>query len=117
MGLFDGFYVSLWCLGFSAMLFAGPLQVWMPAGLAVLLLGCGVVALVTAFTSQASLHLTGISRISVVILTPVAMGLAAHLGTGAGGPAGLATLLFIMALTSLLLGLATLLEPAPARPT
>ncbi len=102
-GLFEGLDNSLWGYGFATILFAGALTPFLPLGVLILLVGTGLIGLWVSLTSRAPVHIAGIDEQAVVILASAATLLAAHLGPGITGPAGLSTLLALFALTSLLI--------------
>ena len=101
LGLFDGLDNALWCYAFATVIFAGALAPFMPLLVTVLLVGWTLLAVFVALTSARPVHVVSLDEQAVIILASVAGLLVAHMGADAATPAGLSTILAVMALSSL----------------
>ena len=109
LGIFDGVDNGLWCYGFAAIIFAGVLSDFMPVMLVILLVGWSLFGLYTAVASSATVHLVNMDEQAIVILSTIGGLLVLKMGEAAGSPEGLATMLVIIALTSMTVGLSFML--------
>ena len=103
LGVSDGLDSILWSFAFASIIFTGALSVFMPVGILSLLLGWALLSIFVVMTSQASMHMASIDEQAVVILATIGALMVAELGSGASSSAGLATLLAIITISSLLM--------------
>jgi SulP family sulfate permease len=101
LGIFDGLDNALWCYAFATVIFAGALAPFMPLLVVVLLCGWALFGAFVAVTSEKPLHVVSLDEQAVVILAAIAGLLVVHMGDNATSPAGLSTMLAVMALSSL----------------
>jgi len=101
LGVFDGLDNALWCYAFATVIFAGALAPFLPLLVVILLCGWALLGIYIALTSEKRLHIVSLDEQAVVILASIAGLLVLHMGDDAASPAGLATMLAIMALSSL----------------
>lgn len=101
LGLVSGVSMSLWSYVYAAIVFVGVLSVYLPVGILAMLLGWVLVSVWVALTSREPLHIANTDDQAVVIFGSVSALLVAAMGDQAATPRGLATLLAIIALTSL----------------
>ena len=101
LGVFDGLDNALWCYAFATVIFAGALAPFLPLLVVILLCGWALLGVYVALTSEKRLHIVSLDEQAVVILASIAGLLVLHMGKDAATPAGLATMLAIMALSSL----------------
>jgi len=101
LGIFDGLDNALWCYAFATVIFAGALAPFLPLLVVILLCGWAMLGVFVALTSEKRLHIVSLDEQAVVILASIAGLLVLHMGEAAATPAGLATMLAIMALSSL----------------
>lgn len=109
LGIFDGIDNSLWCYGFTAILFAGALSGYMPLMLGILLVGWSIMGVFTALTSNARVHLVNLDEQAVVILSTIGALLVVEMGDNASTEVGLSTMFAVISLTSLMVALSFLL--------
>jgi SulP family sulfate permease len=105
LGIFDGLDNALWCYAFATVIFAGALAPFLPLLVVILLCGWAMLGVFVALTSEKRLHIVSLDEQAVVILASIAGLLVLHMGEAAATPAGLATMLAIMALSSLAVAL------------
>jgi SulP family sulfate permease len=105
LGIFDGLDNALWCYAFATVIFAGALAPFLPLLVVILLCGWAMLGVYVAVTSEKRLHIVSLDEQAVVILASIAGLLVVHMGDAAATPAGLATMLAIMALSSLAVAL------------
>ncbi len=101
LGLSDGLDISLWCYVYASIIFAGALSVYLPVGILVILLGWVLVSLWVSLTSREPLHVCNPDDQAIVIFGAITALMVNAMGERAGTPAGLATVLFIIASTTL----------------
>lgn len=101
IGMVYGLSLSLWSYVYAAIVFAGPLSIFLPTGILVMLSGWVLVSVWMVLTSREPLHTATTDDQAVVILGAVAGLMTAYLGDQAASPRGLMTILSIMALTTL----------------
>ncbi len=102
LGFFDGIDSVLWCYAFAIIIFTGSLAVFLPLGVGILLGGWALLSICVAITSRVPVHMIAIDEQAVVIIGSIALLLNAHSGDNAATLHGLATMLAIMGLVSLL---------------
>jgi len=101
LGLIAGLSLSLWSYVYAAIVFIGPLARYLPVGILAMLLGWVLVSVFVVVTSREPLHFATTDDQAVVIFGSIAALLVAGMGQDAGTPRGLATMLFVIASTSL----------------
>lgn len=101
LGIFEGLDNALWCYAFATVIFAGALAPFLPLLVIILLCGWALLGVFVALTSERSLHIVSMDEQAVVILASIAGLLVIHMEGQASTPAGLSTMLAIMALSSL----------------
>ena len=101
LGLTDGLDSALWCYVCASIIFIGPLSIYLPVGILSALAGWVLLSLVLSLTSREPLHIASLDDQAIVIFGSIAALMIATMGDRAASPAGLATLLFIISLTSL----------------
>jgi SulP family sulfate permease len=101
LGIFDGLDNALWCYAFATVIFAGALAQFLPLLVVILLCGWALLGAFVAVTSERRLHIVSLDEQAVVILASIAGLMVLHMGERASGPAGLATMLAVMSLSSL----------------
>ncbi len=101
LGVTDGLDMSLWCYVFASIIFSGVLTVFLPVGILICLLGWVLVSMTITLVSREPVHIANLDDQAVVIIGAIAVIMVAYMGEEAAGPRGLATILCIMALTSL----------------
>jgi SulP family sulfate permease len=101
LGIFDGLDNALWCYAFATVIFAGALAQFLPLLVVILLCGWAMLGVFVALTSEKRLHIVSLDEQAVVILASIAGLLVLHMGERASSPAGLATMLAVMSLSSL----------------
>jgi len=101
IGTVYGLSLSLWSYVYAAIVFVGPLSIYLPVGIMVMLLGWVLVSIWTVLMSREPLHTATTDDQAVVIIGAIAGLMTAFLGAEAASPRGLATILAIMALTTL----------------
>jgi SulP family sulfate permease len=106
LGLTDGLDSALWCYVCASIIFIGPLSVYLPVGILSALSGWVLLSLVVSLTSREPLHIATLDDQGIVIFGSVSAVMIAAMGDEAASPRGLATLLTIIALTSLGFGFA-----------
>ena len=109
LGVFEGIDNGLWAYGFAAIIFAATLSSFMPVMLLILLVGWSLIGLFIALKSSVPVHLVNMDEQAIVILATIAGLMVSKMGAGAVSPAGLSTMLAIVALTSFSVGLSFLL--------
>jgi len=109
LGLTDGLDSALWCYVCASIIFIGPLSVYLPVGILSALTGWVLLSLVLSLTSREPLHIASLDDQAIVIFGAIAALMIATMGDQAASPRGLATLLFIIAVTSLGFALACFL--------
>lgn len=101
LGITDGLDMSLWCYVFASIIFSGALTVFLPVGILICLLGWVLVSMTISLISKEPLHIANLDDQAVVIIGAIGVLMVSYMGEQAASPRGLATLLCIMALTSL----------------
>ena len=101
LGITDGLDMSLWCYVFASIIFSGVLTVFLPVGILICLLGWVLVSMTITLVSREPVHIANLDDQAVVIIGAIAVIMVTYMGEEAAGPRGLATILCIMALTSL----------------
>jgi SulP family sulfate permease len=101
LGLVSGLSLSLWSYVYAAIVFVGPLSVYLPVGILAMLLGWVLVSVWVVLTSREPLHIATTDDQAVVIFGSIAALMVVEMGDRAATPQGLATILFIVASTSL----------------
>ncbi len=102
LGFFDGIDSVLWCYAFAIIIFTGSLAVFLPLGVGILLGGWALLSICVAITSRVPVHMIAIDEQAVVIIGSIALLLSARFGEEPASLQGLATMLAIMSLVSLL---------------
>jgi SulP family sulfate permease len=102
LGFFYGLSLSLWSYVYAAIVFSGVLAVFMPVGVLVMLMGWVLVSVWVILVSREPLHSASTDDQAVVIFGSIASLMIVYLGGEASSSRGLATMLFIMAATTLL---------------
>ena len=105
LGFFDGIDSVLWCYAFAIIVFTGSLGLFLPLGVVIILGGWALLSICLALTSRVPVHMIAIDEQAVVIIGSIALLLNAQFGADAASPRGLATILAIMSLVSLLVAL------------
>ena len=101
LGLVSGLSLSLWSYVYAAIVFVGPLSAFLPVGILAMLLGWVLVSVFVVLTSREPLHIATTDDQAVVIFGSIAALMVVAMGDRADTPQGLATILFIIASTSL----------------
>ena len=101
LGIFDGLDNALWCYAFATVIFAGAMAQFLPLLIVILLCGWAMLGIFVAVTSEKSLHIVSLDEQAVVILASIAGLMVVTMGEQAVHDNGLATMLVIMALSSL----------------
>ncbi len=101
LGITDGLDMSLWCYVYASIIFVGVLSIYLPVGILAALMGWVLVSIWVTLTSREPLHIANLDDQAVVIFGSIAVLMIATMGDLAASPRGLATILFIMAVTSL----------------
>jgi SulP family sulfate permease len=101
LGITNGLDMALWCYVYGSIIFAGVFSVFLPAGIFLILLGWVLVSIWVAVTSVEPLHLVETDDQAVVIFGSIAALMVASMGDRAATSSGLATILCIIALTTL----------------
>src|SRR5210317_16856 len=101
LGIFDGLDNALWCYAFATVIFAGVMAQFLPLLIVILLCGWAMLGIFVAVTSEKSLHIVSLDEQAVVILASIAGLMVITMGEQAVHDNGLATMLVIMALSSL----------------
>jgi SulP family sulfate permease len=101
LGVMDGLDSALCCYVCASIIFIGPLAAYLPVGILSALAGWILLSLVVSLTSREPLHIATLDDQAIVIFGSVAVLLVATMGDGVASPRELATLLFIIAITSL----------------
>ncbi len=109
LGVSDGLDGALWSYVYATIIFSGALSVFIPVGLTIILFGWAIVSIFITLTSRLKVHVVAIDEQSVVIFGAIGMLLVTQMGPRATTNEGLATLLAIMALTSILIAVVLLL--------
>ena len=104
LGVTDGLDSTLWCFAFASVIFTGALSVFMPVGILTLLVGWAFLSTFVVMTTRASMHMASIDEQAVVILATIGALMVVDMGPAASTSTGLATLLAITMITSLLVG-------------
>jgi SulP family sulfate permease len=102
LGLVSGLSLSLWSYVYAAIVFVGALSVYLPVGILVMLIGWVAVSVWVVLTSREPLHIATTDDQAVVIFGSIAALMVAGMGDLAATPRGLATILFVMASTTLM---------------
>jgi SulP family sulfate permease len=102
LGVTDGLDSALWCYAFAAVIYTGTLSVFLPVGVLTMLVGWALLSIFITLTTSVPLHQVNIDEQSVVIIASIGVLISAEIGAEAASPRGLATLLFIVAISSLL---------------
>ena len=105
LGITDGLDGALWSYVFATIIFSGALSVFVPVGLAIILAGWALVSIFVTLTSKSKIHVVAIDEQAVVIFGSIGLLLIGKLGFEASGSKGLATMLVIMSLTSVLVAI------------
>jgi SulP family sulfate permease len=103
LGVFDGLDNALWCYAFATVIFAGVMAQFLPLLVVILLCGWALLGLFVAITSDKRLHIISMDEQAVVILASISALMAAQLGKEAVATNGLATMMVVMSLSSLVM--------------
>ena len=109
LGVVDGLDSAIWAYAFASIIFASVLSVYLPVGLAIILIGWSVASLVMVALSRVEVNLVCTDEQGVIILGAIGALMVATMGEDAASPRGLSTLLAVMAATSFLVALSFLL--------
>jgi len=101
LGVFDGLDNALWCYAFATVIFAGAMAQFLPLLVVILLCGWAVLGIFVALTSEKHLHIVSLDEQAVVILASIAGLMIVYMGEKTVNTNGLATMLAVMALSSL----------------
>ena len=101
LGITDGLDMSLWCYVYASIIFSGVLSIYLPLGILAGLLGWVLVSMFVTLTSKEPLHVANLDDQAVVIFGSISVLMIGYMGGDAGSPRGLATILSILAMTSL----------------
>lgn len=103
----------LWCYAFATIIFSSALAVFLPLGLAIMLGGWVILSISVALTSRAPVHMIALDEQAVVIIGSISVVMVAEFGAAVSSLRGLATILAIMSLVSLLVALCFFLASRP----
>jgi SulP family sulfate permease len=101
LGVFDGLDNALWCYAFATVIFAGAMAQFLPLLIVILLCGWAMLGIFVAVTSEKHLHIVSLDEQAVVILASIAGLMIVYMGEKTVNTNGLATMLAVMALSSL----------------
>jgi len=101
LGIFDGLDNALWCYAFATVIFAGVMAQFLPLLIVILLCGWAVLGIFVAVTSEKPIHIVSLDEQAVVILASIAGLMVVYMGDENVATNGLATMLVVMALSSL----------------
>jgi len=101
LGISTGLNMSLWCYVYASLIFAGKLSVFLPVGILSIFLGWILIGTWVALTSKEPLHIALPDDQGVVIFGSVGALMVSAMGASALSSSGLATILCIIALTTL----------------
>jgi SulP family sulfate permease len=105
LGIFEGIDNALWSYAFATVLFAGAFTSFLPLMVVILLCGWAIVTFFVSTTSSAPLHIMSMDEQAIVILASIGVLLTAGLDGAVIPTRGLATVLALMAMTSVITGL------------
>jgi SulP family sulfate permease len=106
LGIFEGVDNALWSYAFATVLFAGVFTAYLPLLVVVLLCGWALNILFVSTTSATKLHIMKLDEQAIVILASLAALLIAKTEPELISTHGVATMLAIMALTSVIVAVA-----------
>ncbi len=105
LGVFEGVDNALWCYAFATVLFAGAFLSFLPLIIVILLVGWALISVFVSTTSAVPLHIMSLDEQAVVILGSIGALLLTQIRPGDVGTEGLATMLAVMSLTSVVVAL------------
>lgn len=105
LGIFEGVDNALWCYAFATVLFAGAFLSFLPLIIVILLVGWALITVFVSTTSSARLHIMSMDEQAVVILASIGALLLTQIRPGDVSTDGLATMLAVMSLTSVVVAL------------
>jgi len=101
LGAGSGLNMSLWCYVYAALIFTGALSAFLPVGILSILMGWILIGAWVALTSDDPLHIALPDDQGIVIFGSIAALMVSTMGERATTSSGLATILCIIALTTL----------------
>ncbi len=101
LGLLIGVEYILWIYTFASIIFIGELSTFLPVGVITLLVGAGLLGLVMALTSSVPFHAATADEQAAAVLASIAIVMNSQLSGFSGTGAAAATLLVIIAATTL----------------
>jgi SulP family sulfate permease len=101
LGLLIGIEYILWIYTFASIIFIGELSSFLPVGVVMLLLGSGLLGLIVALTSSVPLHAATADEQAAAVLASIAIIMNSQLSDFSGTGAAAATLIVIIAATTL----------------
>jgi SulP family sulfate permease len=102
LGIFEGVDNALWCYAFGTVLFAGVLLQFLPLIIVILLVGWALITVFVSTTSAVKMHIMSMDEQAIVILSAIGALLALQVRPADLGTDGLATMLAVMSLTSVI---------------